>query len=368
MRSSTSIPFSYNLITDIYIVNAIEKIINGKKILAHVLFCLIVLILFYTGTWFLNVAGFKFGDVPLVFARFSLFLLCIYTGRWLCEKWYLNNKLLPFSFFTTICCFIIALLWWLIIKIIFNNPDAGFIEVLISALPFFIVGVILGVLLKLTRTTIKKQVHDAQAAASQKQSELNLLQSQLSPHFLFNTLNNLYGISIAHQERVPKLLLKLSELLRYSVYDTKKPFVSLNDELAYITNYIDFERIRISDRLILQNDIEDVSSSSFMIAPMVLIVFIENAFKHAKNTLEKKIKITISLKIVNDLIIFSVVNSYDSLINKNNIANEHSGLGVANTVKRLELLYGGDYTLKQVVENDKYITELILKQINREYH
>ena len=247
------------------------------------------------------------------------------------------------------------------ITYIFSYSYAGFVEVLINVLPFFIIGVVLGILLKIIHITVQKQVQEAQAATHHKQSELDLLQSQLSPHFLFNTLNNLYGISITHHKILPGLLLKLSNLLRYSLYDTKKAFVSLADEITYINNYIDFEKIRISDRLFFENNIEPVGDHSILVAPMIFIVFIENAFKHAKNSLEQKIYITISLKILNELITFSVANSYDGLIEKYNTSDQHSGLGIANTVKRLDLLYGKDYTLKQSIENCRYHVHLTLK-------
>ena len=350
-----------NWFTDIYNMQTVQQIITGKKITVHLLFCMVVLLLFYAGTWSLNAAGFRFGYVSLIFARFVFFLLCIYSGRWLCTNLYLKNKLLSFLFCSVFCCFIIALLWWLVLVYVFNNKYAGFIEVLVSIMPFFIIGIVLGMLLKIIRATMQKELRDAQFATEQKQSELSLLQSQLSPHFLFNTLNNLYGISITQHERVPALLLKLSDLLRYTVYDTKKSFVPLAEEILYINNYIDFEKIRISDRLLLQTDIENVADPGIKVSPMVLIVFIENAFKHAKNTLEQKIYIDISLKISDSFIMFSVVNSYGNVKESNSILSESSGLGLANTVKRLDLLYGEDYTLKQTAENDVYTVQLTLK-------
>jgi LytS/YehU family sensor histidine kinase len=297
----------------------------------------------------------------LVFARFVFFIACIYTGRWLCIQWYLKNKLLPFAFYTVVCCFLIALLWWLNIKYVFSYQYAGFVEVFISAMPFFIIGVVLGILFKIVRITIQKQMQEAEAAMQQKQSELDLLQSQLSPHFLFNTLNNLYGISITHGKSLPNLILKLSNLLRYSVYDAKNQFVSLSDEITYINNYIDFEKIRISDRLLLEKNIEPICNNAILVAPMIFIVFIENAFKHAKNSLEQKIHITVSLKISGKTILFSVTNSYNASIEKQNAIDERSGLGITNTIKRLELSYGKDHTLKQSVENNRYTVNLALK-------
>lgn len=344
-------------------MRAVAQIFGSSKITVHLLFCATVLLLLLAGTLALNAAGFTFGETPLILARCIFFILCVYCGRWLCGRWYLTKKLLSFAFYTLLSCIAIAVVWWLLAKNMLGAPYAGFFEVIISIMPFYIIAVVTGILLKLIRATMRRQLQDAQAATEQKQTELNLLQSQLSPHFLFNTLNNIYGISIDRDERVPGLLLKLSNLLRYSLYDTKKPFVPLKEELEYIGNYIDFEKIRISDRLLLKTDIEPVSDTSIKIAPMVLIVFIENAFKHAKNTLEQEIYIDIALKISGNFILFSVKNSHNSNADKTNNLDESSGIGLANTVKRLELLYGKDYGLKQFSETCEYIVQLTLKKV-----
>ncbi len=208
---------------------------------------------------------------------------------------------------------------------------------------------------------MQRELHDAQIKAEQKESELNLLQSQLSPHFLFNVLNNLYGISINELERMPPLLLKLSNLLRYSVYGSKKTLVPLKEELDYIRDYIEFEQIRISDRLNLIVDLEPVDNSAIKVAAQVLIVFVENAFKHSKNTLSPQIEIIISLKIIDNFINFQVINSYSVEKNGDELLNENSGLGLANAIKRLDLLYGNDYWLKQYSESGFYHTKLNLK-------
>jgi sensor histidine kinase YesM len=137
--------------------------------------------------------------------------------------------------------------------------------------------------------------------------------------------------------------------------------VHLKDELEYIKNYIEFEQIRISDRLNLVTDIAQVSSPDIKIAPQVLIVFIENAFKHSKNTFNPGIDIDISLKITGNFICFMVSNSYHVEKGASDILNESSGLGLVNTIKRLNLLYGDDYELKQDAENGSYHVNLRLK-------
>ena len=188
---------------------------------------------------------------------------------------------------------------------------------------------------------------------------MQLLQSQISPHFLFNTLNNMYGLSITQHEKIPALLLKLSDLLRYSVYDANKAYVPVKDELAYINNYIDFEKMRIGERLSLTTDFEDFSTMTAKIAPMLLIVFIENAFKHSKNSTNDHIFIHITLKTWSNRLLFTCVNSYSS--GQSKAMNEHSGFGLENAKKRLELLYSTEHHLVIEESDDTYKVMLQLK-------
>ncbi len=225
-------------------------------------------------------------------------------------------------------------------------------------LPFFILSVSLGMLIKLMRVN-QLQLKEAKLSATHSKSELQLLQSQLSPHFLFNTLNNLYGISITQHEKMPQLLLKLSELLRYSVYEAKELFVPLKDEIAYINNYIDFEKIRIGDRLIINVSVPGISEE-IKIAPMILIVFIENAFKHAKNSTDQNIYIDIELKTWANSVLFSIRNSYQNNSESSN-RDKYSGFGLDNVKKRLELMYAGNYDLKTEITEDSYTVMLQIK-------
>ena len=327
---------------------------NRKKVILHILFSAAVLLLLLMGIHFYKA---EIREFDLIGCGF--FLAAVYTGRWLCLRWYLQHAYLRFAIYTAGICLLLPVGWWLIVHY-FYFPYASLQEVTVNTAPFFLLGMAAGVFIKHTRASIQKQVQAAYLAAEQKQSELNLLQSQLSPHFLFNTLNNMYSLSITQHHRLPALLLKLSDLLRYSVYDTKNTFVPLMEELGYIKNYFAFEKMRISDRLILKEDIERVVDPAIKIAPMVLIVFIENAFKHAKNTWNEKIYINLSITLSGSQIVFLIQNSHSAGTHENNLVSESSGLGLANTIKRLDLLYGNDYTLEQTATNDLYSVKLTL--------
>jgi LytS/YehU family sensor histidine kinase len=284
----------------------------------------------------------------------------VYTGRWLCQRWYLQHKPFQFTAYSFVVLFGIVILWPLFSKYVLH-VKGDIVEYAVGIVPFFVIAMVSGIFIKATRASIQKQVQDANATAEKNKTELKLLQSQLSPHFLFNTLNNMYGISIAQHERIPALLLKLSELLRYSVYETKQTLVPLQEEVRYINNYIDFEKIRIGGKLSLQTSIEAITDPAIKIAPMMLIAFIENAFKHSKNSLEQKIYIVITLALRGDTIFFSVKNSFYYPGQESNKFDTGRGIGLANVKKRLELLYHLEYDLRQYENDGMYNVELQLK-------
>jgi LytS/YehU family sensor histidine kinase len=134
----------------------------------------------------------------------------------------------------------------------------------------------------------------------------------------------------------------------------------LTSELAYIDNYIELESTRIGDNLRLESNIQKRDIEGIIIAPMILIVFVENAFKHSKHTLVQDIQIKIDSHISGDNLVFEIKNNYSDVPGKQNI-KEGSGMGLAVTMKRLELLYPGNYSLETVRENGYYTVKLQLK-------
>ncbi len=241
------------------------------------------------------------------------------------------------------------------------HMSSDFMAFLFMGVPLLILSIASGIMIKLIRVTVKGQLTEAKATAAQSQSELQLLQSQLSPHFLFNTLNNIYGISLSRHDKVPPLLLKLSDLLRYSVYDAKEQFVPLKHELEYIQNYIEFEKIRVGEKLVLFVEIEPNINPEIRIAPLLLIVFIENAFKHAKNTTNQEIQISMQLKTWGNSILFAVWNSNGRQQQESAILKSHSGFGLESVRKRLALLYPGEYDLSIEDKENSYSVMLKLK-------
>ena len=183
-----------------------------------------------------------------------------------------------------------------------------------------------------------------QAQLQLKEEELKFLKMQIHPHFLFNTLNTLYGFALKKADETPEMILKLSNLLDYILYQIDKPKVLLTEEINHIEDYIGLEKMRFHDTLLVHFDI-DARDKSFQIAPMLLIPFVENSFKHG-NFISGMLKIDISIKTGNNILDFSISNSF--------MGNETSqtGIGLENIKKRLEMLYPNQYELKvQQFEN-----------------
>lgn len=289
---------------------------------------------------------------------FSIFvLMCIYAGRWNSRRWLLSNKLIHLALYSAATIIVFNVIGIIGIRLLSNKVN---LAAVITMSGIVIIFFSLGVLLSIGRATIMRQMREALITQQHRESELQLLRSQLSPHFLFNVLNNLYGLSLANDNKVPGLLLKLSDLLRYSIYDTRKEYVPLLNELSYIDNYIELEKIRIGDKLSFVSKIQKTNIDGINIAPMLLIVFIENAFKHSKNTVLPDIQIETGLEVIDDMLIFTVRNSYSGAASEYS-SNESPGIGLAVTLKRLELLYPGEYTLERTKENGYYQVKLQLK-------
>lgn len=295
-----------------------------------------------------------------------LFIICVYMGRYLSVVWVAGHRRVTRGLYVWLILTMTIVAFALFIQaqaLYDSNSNATLpIGFFFASAMITIFATCLGIIIKVTRHTISSQLTEAKASAAQSMSELHFLQSQLSPHFLFNTLNNLYGISLSQHEKIPSMLLKLSDLLRYSVYDAKELYVPLSNEIEYIKNYIDFERLRIGDRLELDVNIEEVYGTSIKIAPLLLIVFIENAFKHSKNTLSDKIQVSIMLKTFGKDILFAVKNSYDPEAAESGTKDGYKGLGFENAKKRLDLLYPEKYELIIGDRDNIYSVKLQIKE------
>lgn len=187
------------------------------------------------------------------------------------------------------------------------------------------------------------------------QMQLNSLKSQLNPHFLFNTFNTLYGISLEFPERTPDLIMKVSQLMRYQLESNAKQCVSLEEELSFINSYIQLEKERVGYRCEITYDSKIDNENAYKISPMLLIAFVENAFKHGTCAIEN-CYVHISITVEKGKLHLQIVNSIPE--KKINVVSTR--IGIQNTTERLKIIYGSDYTLDIKNTDTIYTVKLAL--------
>jgi two-component system LytT family sensor kinase len=187
-------------------------------------------------------------------------------------------------------------------------------------------------------------------------TELSFLRSQVSPHFLFNVLNNMVAMARLKSDMLEPSLIRLSGLMRYMLYESDEASVTLIRETEYVNSYIELQKIRYAKSLIIRVDMDPGDNQ--LIEPMLLIPFIENAFKHGTGIIEDP-EIDISLKISDGLIDFRVKNKFDS--KNEEVKDKTSGIGLPNVIRRLNLLYDQKHILSINKENGWFIVSLQIK-------
>jgi len=203
--------------------------------------------------------------------------------------------------------------------------------------------------LEITKELIKKE----------HETELAFLRSQIQPHFFFNTLNNLYYLTLTKSDQAPEMVLKLSDLMNYVIYKGRNKQVSLLDEINYIHDYIDLERLRYGKRLNFNFNISGNIDDKY-IPPLILQPCVENSFKHGGLNEDNKLSITINLEVKGSTLIYSVKNKRSvKVANSENKNIENLGIGIGNTKRRLKLLYKNNYSLHIQKSDSQY--QIMLK-------
>lgn len=191
-----------------------------------------------------------------------------------------------------------------------------------------------------------------------KEAELKLLKAQIHPHFLFNTLNNLYGLTLEKSDEAPNLVLRLSDILDYILYRCNEASVSLSDEIENLKNYIEIERIRYSEKLKMNVDFPS-NTNGLKIAPLIILPFIENAFKHGVSDYPGIAFVNTKIDLIENTLIFKIENAKNPV---RKIENAYSkGIGLQNARKRLELLYSEKFILNIDEQDETYSVTLTLE-------
>ncbi|QZE15702.1 histidine kinase [Halosquirtibacter laminarini] len=214
--------------------------------------------------------------------------------------------------------------------------------------------------IKLMEYIAKVQQNEQMLTKEKLEAELVFLRNQVQPHFLFNTLNSLYALILKKSDRSLEVVLKLSTLLRYMLYETNATRVDLRKEIKSIQDYIDLEKIRYGDRVEVSlhywGEVEKIQ-----IAPMLILPFIENSFKHSTKGLSNKAWITMEIGVKENLFTMRIENSIPS--DSSDTKSIVGGIGLQNVQRRLSLLYPDRHTLKVTSDNVSYSVILKIKMI-----
>lgn len=276
----------------------------------------------------------------------------VYIHFWLFNKFFLSRRYYKYAAYSIILLLVTGFGFEYLFKVLINNSEThisgiftiGFLIITSTALKYFKTGLI-----------DKYRLQEIEF--KQLQTELSLLKTQINPHFFFNTLNNLYAMSLRKSDAMPDFILKLSDMMRYVLTTSKEKNVPLSNELEFIKNYISLETIRLENNIDIQINIP-ADKFSHKISPMILIPFVENSFKHGVGISPDESFIHLDIHIKEDELIFSLENS--KLIDNLRVEN-NTGVGLPNVKRRLALLYPSEHHLVITETDNKYKIELKLK-------
>jgi two-component system LytT family sensor kinase len=229
----------------------------------------------------------------------------------------------------------------------------GPIRVDIISIFLFIMIVMLSLVVDITRRWRLTEERAVRAEADKANAELSFLKAQINPHFLFNTLNNIYSMAVTRNENTAPMLMKLSNIMRY-VTDVNEDYVSLQSEVDCISDYIDLQRLRLGKKVELQYSVAG-NLENRKIAPLILMSFIENVFKYGVSNHEYSL-LTVRISAEKDAVVFFTQNRIFSGARK----DDRTGIGITNTEKRLQHLYPGKHKLAIRRENGMFTVELFL--------
>jgi two-component system LytT family sensor kinase len=229
-----------------------------------------------------------------------------------------------------------------------NVPAVDFVSLIL-----FVVVWVVAMAVKISEQWRLSEKKVILSEADKAQAELSFFKAQINPHFLFNTLNNIYALAVSKSDNTAASILKLSQMMRYITEEAMEDFVPLDDEIACLKNYIDLQKLRLNAKTTVWFDVNG-SATSIRIAPLILMTFVENAFKYGvSNRRETDIKVKVDI-VENDILFFCQNRIIDV-----NADTERKGIGIANTKKRLDFLYVNRHILK--IENDAEMFTVHLK-------
>jgi two-component system, LytTR family, sensor kinase len=278
------------------------------------------------------------------------YALIVYLNLfYLIPKYLTQKRFLAYAAYLVLAIVLITPIKILVFYLKFNHVPASQRELLDHQLAYFLINFFVA-----TTSTIYKIVTDWVIQLREKQelenetmqSELRFLKSQINPHFLFNTLNSLYALTLKKSDLAPEIVIKLSEMMRYMLYDCNEKRVMLSKEIAYLQNYLDLERLRQGNVVDIKLSVEGLVSEQ-KIAPLLFIPFVENSFKHGVNHyISGGAFVNVHLKVEGLKVDFTIENSKPEKAPMSDPNRRSGGIGLVNVHRRLNLIYPKRYELK----------------------
>jgi hypothetical protein len=353
---------------------------NAITIISHSIFWIVI---YYFYAYFLGYGSSNTRYVNLfsgflmpVTILISYFLIYYLIPNYLLTKKYKYFILYSvYTFIISVYIIILSILYGLIYSESYlevDTVDTVDTAPITKTLPFIVLGVYFVVLIVVSLSLIMHNYNSIvkneslnnkilNAQLELKEQELKFLKMQIHPHFLFNSLNTIYGFALKKGDEAPEMILKLSNLLDYILYQIEKPSVLLQDEINHLLDYVSLEKMRFHDTLEVKIE-KNIKNENSQIAPMLLIPFVENAFKHGA-IFKGKLKVNILLKTKEDELFFKISNT--SMEDH----NFEKGIGLENIKKRLEMLYPGVHKIDIEQRENSFSVQLVisnLKTLNNE--
>nr|WP_320023311.1 histidine kinase [uncultured Draconibacterium sp.] len=345
-----------------------QHLLNKRnKIFGHILFW-IASVVFLCFLFFIYSREFNFTSIAKSVVINTGFAIAVYLNLNILIPRFLIRKQYIYYIF-----WLVALISFssLIVQFLIVYPLRQFLEVSVQLQTlstethsafFFATLFYIGIttFLKLFKDWLSLQDLNYKLAKTEKgklEAELKSLKGQLNPHFLFNSLNNIYSLSLINSEKVPDLILRLSDLMRHIIYESKDNFISLRKEIEFVDNFIALQQIRVAEDTTINYEKPQITSSSY-IAPLLFEPFIDNAFKHGLPGTDNDY-LNISFSIDDEWLTFDLENNFAE---PENFDKKHSGIGIANVKQRLKHLYhANEYQLDITQKESTYSVHLRLK-------
>ena len=248
----------------------------------------------------------------------------------------------------------------IVVHIVVENEELQTLIWSDSFFLFLIINVIFTVITTMVLKLVKQWYSDQKTTKDlqqeQLQTELKFLKSQINPHFLFNSLNNLYALTLSKSDSAPEVVLRLSNILRYILYESNEGYVSVRKEMEHVKDYVAVEKLRLGMGVTIDIDIDDAIQDD-PVEPMLFLTLVENSFKHSEDILPEKRFIRIHAKSLDTGFRFLIENTFSP----SKRDSETGGIGLENIKKRLNLIYPNQHDIKSSTADGVYRVDLIIK-------